>query len=135
MRWPEQRFEPECSFDVDGDDTRTAVYFDSSMYNFYRTLTALRSEHLALQAGTQQTLLIDDVAGLYAFQRSSGADKIYVVVNAGDNSSECTLSYVGLPDGLRVEDPVSHMHFFAQNDRISFVMPPRTVTVLVPAAY
>ena len=135
MRWPEMAFEPECSFEVDGDDTRTSVYFDSSMYDYYRTLLKLRTEHLALQAGSQQTLMIDDVAGLYAFERSSGADKVYVFINAGDNSSECTLSYVDLPDGVRLEDPINHVYFYVQDDHISFVMPPRGATILVPVGF
>jgi len=132
MPWPEFPMEAESTFEVNGDDRAWPVTFDSSMYRYYRTVHALRKDLLPLRTGTMQTLLLDDVASLYAFVRASGSEKVYVAVNAGDRPQVCTLSYLGLPDGVRLEDPLLGVSFFVRRDAVSITLPGRTATLLVP---
>ncbi|MDT8322845.1 MAG: alpha-amylase family glycosyl hydrolase [Bacteroidota bacterium] len=135
MLWPEMDFLDERSFAVTGDPARYPVRFDSSMYAFYRQLIALRENSVALRSGTMQTLQLDDVSGLYVFMRAAGAEKIFVAVNAGDNSRHCVLPYLGLPEGVRLVDPVNGVSFYSRRDQVSFVLPPRTVSLLIPDLY
>jgi hypothetical protein len=79
-----------------------------------------------------QTLLLDDVAGLYAFVRAAGAEKVYVAVNAGDKPQHCMLSYLGLQEGVRLTDPFHQISFYTRKDKVSFVLPPRSATLLIP---
>jgi glycosidase len=132
MPWPELTMEAENSFEVNGDDRSWPVVFDSAMYSYYRAIHGLRKELLPLRTGTMQTLLLDDVASLYAFVRASGSEKVYVAVNAGDRPQVCTLSYLGLPDGVRLEDPLLGVSFFVRRDAVSITLPGRTATLLVP---
>jgi len=133
MLWSDLTYEPECSFDVTGDPERYTVAVDSSLLWYYRQLISLRTQYTALSSGSMQTLLIDDAAGLYAFLRAAGAEKIFVAVNTGDNSRLCVLSHLGLPEGIRLTDPIHGISFYARRDQVSFVLPPRSATVLIPA--
>ncbi|MCB2205004.1 hypothetical protein KQI65_09670 [bacterium] len=132
MLWDDMVFKDERSFEVTGDPLRYPVAFDTAMYNYYRRLINLRENSVALRSGTMQTLQLDDVSGLYVFMRAAGAEKVFIAINAGDNSRECTLTYLGLPEGVRLYDPINGVSFYANRDRVRFVLPPRTVTLLIP---
>ncbi len=132
MLWPELEYEGESVFEVTGDDAVHPVVFDSALHSYYKELIALRGKYTALRSGTMQTLLLDDVAGLYAFVRAAGAEKVYVAVNAGDKPQQCVLSYLGLPEGIRLHDPFHDISFYTRRDAVSFVLPPRSATLLVP---
>jgi len=132
MVWPEMRFAPERSFAVTGDDTAYPVRFDSSLFGYYRRLIEFRRQYTALSTGSMQTLLIDDVAGLYVFMRAAGAEKVYVAVNASDRPQVCVLRYLDLPEGIRLRDPIHGVAFYTRRDQVSFVLPPRAATLLIP---
>ncbi len=132
MVWPEFAFDKESTFEINGDPEKYPVLFDSSMYAYYRSLISLREKFLSLKTGTMQSLLIDDVASLYAFTRASGADKVFVAVNAGDEAQTCTLSYLGLPEGIALVDPLQQATFYVYKDGVSVTLPPKTATLLVP---
>ena len=132
MLWQDMAFSDERSFAVTGDPARYAVAFDTAMHAYYRKLIDLRQHSVALRTGTMQTLQLDDVSGLYVFMRAAGAEKIFVAVNAGDNSRQCVLTHLGLPEGVRLTDPVNGVAFYTRRDQVSFVLPPRTVTLLIP---
>lgn len=134
MLWPELHYTPENSFDVNGDLTAWPRQFDSSLHSYYKDLIRLRTEHTALRSGAMQTLLLDDFSSLYAFVRSAGIEKVFVVVNASDNAQPCVLPYLGLPEGSRLDDPFHWLSFYTRRDAVSFVIPPRTATILIPAS-
>jgi len=51
---------------------------------FYRRAIALRNAHPALRTGDFQTLLTDDKHHVWAFERFDDAERLIVVLNAGD---------------------------------------------------
>ncbi|MBR9976933.1 MAG: alpha-amylase [Bacteroidetes bacterium] len=132
MLWPDRNYAHEVSFEVNGDLTPYPNRFDSSLYNYYRKLIQLRKEWTALRSGETQTLLIDDYASLYGFMRTAGAEKVFVIVNAGEEAQPCVLPYLGLPDGVRLYDPFHDLSFYTRRDAVSFVIPGRTATILLP---
>jgi cyclomaltodextrinase / maltogenic alpha-amylase / neopullulanase len=133
MVWPDSTYKDEVTFEVDGDATPQPVAFDTSLFNMYRTLIRLRREHPALVTGAMSTLVLDDVAGLYAFSRTAGADRIIIVVNGGSEPMPCALAHLDLPDGIRLDDPFNGVSFYNTGGKVSFVIPGHTVSVLVPA--
>jgi len=132
MLWPGIKHEPEVTYEVNGDPTAYPVVFDSSLFEYYRTLIQLRKRHFSLKTGDVQTLLLDDVHSLYAFMRSSGSEKIFIVVNAGEETQVCTLTWLGLPDGVMLVDPIHDVSFHVHRDSVTLVLPPRKATILVP---
>lgn len=133
MLWPEMNFADEVAYEVNGDATAYPVRFDSSLHAYYRDLIRLRQEWTALRGGATQTLLLDDFSSLFAFVRTAGAEKIFVVVNASDNAQPCVLPYLGLPEGSRVDDRFHGVSFYTRRDAVSFVIPARTASILIPA--
>ncbi len=133
MLWFDSTYSSECTFSVNGDDTRYPRLFDSTVYSFYRKLIALREKHISLQYGAMNTIIIDDVKRMYAFRRESGADKVWILVNAGDTAQECNIPLRELPNGTRLVDVFADVDFYVLKNRLACVLPPRTVSVLVPA--
>jgi cyclomaltodextrinase / maltogenic alpha-amylase / neopullulanase len=131
MLWPENKYDAENSFLINGDTTNYPVAFDSSIYSFYQILLKLRMDHIALRAGSMTTMILDDVSSIIAYQRESGADHIYVVINASDKPQECKLNLPDVVEGTRIEDPINHLYFYAKRDGISFVLPPSTGSILI----
>ncbi|MDX9758958.1 MAG: alpha-amylase family glycosyl hydrolase [Bacteroidota bacterium] len=134
MLWPDLAFDDENTFDLNGDPTAYPRQFDSSLFAYVRALIQLRERHTSLRVGAMQTMLLDDYSSLYAFMRSAGAEKVFVVVNASDNAQPCVLPYLGLPEGSRLSDPFLGISFYTRRDAVSFVIPPRTATILIPAS-
>lgn len=132
MRWPGMDFAPENTFEVNGERLAFVPHFDSTLFNYYQALIRLRNTHAALRSGAMQTLLLDDHASLYAFVRSAGIEKVFVVVNASDTAQPCVLPYLGLPEGSRLDDPFLGVSFYTRRDAVSFVIPARTATLLIP---
>lgn len=52
--------------------------------DFYRETIALRNAHPALRVGAFRTLLVDDEADVWAFQRRTADERLVVVLNAAD---------------------------------------------------
>lgn len=81
MVWDDLRYAPEAARP---DGTRRekgdAVAFDRELFEYYRRLIRLRREHPALQTGDFTTLQAGD-SGVYAFSRSTGEERIVVVLN------------------------------------------------------
>ncbi|MBE0642529.1 MAG: alpha-amylase [Bacteroidetes bacterium] len=133
MLWPEMNYAHEIAFEVNGDPTGYPNRFDSSLFTYYKELIHLRNTWTALRSGATQTLLLDDFSSLFAFVRSAGMEKVFVVVNASDNAQPCVLPYLGLPEGSRLDDPFLGTSFYTRRDAVSFVIPARTATILFPA--
>jgi glycosidase len=133
MLWQDLSFDHEIAFEVNGDPVGYPVRFDTSLFSYYKELIRLRNKWTALRSGATQTLLLDDVSSLFAYVRTAGAEKVFVVVNASDNAQPCVLPYLGLPEGSRLDDPFLGVSFFTRRDAVSFVIPARTATILFSA--
>lgn len=132
MVWPEFSYESEHSSSVNGDETKYVVHFDSTVFQYYRQLIALRKELIALRVGEMKTLLLDDSMGLFGFLRQSGAQKVVVVFNTSRWTRECTISIPDIPDGCRIEEPIQKTYFYHSKNRITFQIPPKTGVILLP---
>lgn len=87
MLWPEFSYDSEVAHPCDYRDDCTytrpvdTVAFDSTMFQFYQDLIALRQKHPALRRGTYATVFTDDKKGLFAFRRQSEDETILAVFN------------------------------------------------------
>jgi cyclomaltodextrinase / maltogenic alpha-amylase / neopullulanase len=132
MRWPGMQFLPETNTGPGVERSHSEVAFDSSVHAFYRSLIALREEHLALREGELQTTMLDDVRQLYGYMRHAGADRVQIVINASDAPQEAVIRFAGLPAGARVRAVLQQQSFFTGNGVLNLMLPPRTGVVLVP---
>jgi glycosidase len=82
MVWPDLSYAPEARR-PDGSllETPDAVAFDQTLFDLYRGLINLRNNTPALRRGDFRTVLVDDAAEVYAFQRMAGDQRVLVVIN------------------------------------------------------
>ena len=104
MVWPDLRYDHERSHPVAGrrrnDDT---VGFDRDIFTWYQKLITIHTTHPALQLGTYRTLLADDAANVFSFERTSGTERIVTVLNAGTTTQRVRLPISGLFTDLLTE--------------------------------
>jgi len=84
--WSNSQF----SKDDDGVSVEEQTGDPDSLLNFYRKLTALRQAHPALREGTQE-VLTSMPKSVFAFVRSSGAEKVLVAINYSSEEQVITL--------------------------------------------
>ncbi|MBL8057075.1 MAG: alpha-glucosidase C-terminal domain-containing protein, partial [Anaerolineales bacterium] len=96
MVWPDLTYAPE-SAGPDGAryPAPDPVAFDQDLFAYHRRLIALRHSLPALQLGDYQTLLTDDAAGVLAFQRTLGGERVAVVINTRPAAQAVSLPLAG----------------------------------------
>jgi len=96
MVWPGMSFDPEVTHPLAGH-TRPAdpVFFDHSLYDWYRKLIHLRNDHPVFQHGDYRTLVADDARDLFIFERWLGDDQAIVVLHRGERKAEVTIPVQG----------------------------------------
>jgi cyclomaltodextrinase / maltogenic alpha-amylase / neopullulanase len=96
MVWPELQYEPEAAAPEGGLLERPGpVAFDHALHGLYKRLIAIRRGSPALQVGDFNTLLVDDLHGLYAFERSYNDERVVVALNNQPQTRAVTLPLHG----------------------------------------
>ena len=104
MVWPDMEYDSEAT-QPDGSARADVqpVAFDHDLHAWHRQLIAIRNSSPALQLGDFNTLLADDAAGVYAFERSYEGERIVVAMNNSSEPREVTVkldgSWLNLLDG------------------------------------
>jgi glycosidase len=133
------------------------IKFDNRLFEHYRRLIAIRAAEPALQTGWFQTVKLDNATGLFAFQRTLGKQRVYVIIsrNPEAQSIQIPIADVG-PDEKLVNllDPAAatvktgsgsdarptiHINdsapgLFATGGELSVTAAPYDAMILVPQA-
>ncbi len=64
---------------------------DPELFVYFQRVIALRNAHPALRTGYFHTLLTDDAADIWAFERGDPTERLIVVLNASDKTREIAL--------------------------------------------
>jgi cyclomaltodextrinase / maltogenic alpha-amylase / neopullulanase len=108
---------------VDPGDRRTFPWDDQDtvLEAWYRLWIGVRAAHPVLATGAEKTLLTDDAAGLFAFQRSDASGMAVVVLNGGapDKAQTATLRLVGVPNGAVFEDAATHVRLTVSDGKLT----------------
>lgn len=73
-------YSPNCDYKANND----IVKFDEDLYNFYKEMTALRKLYPILRRGDYKTYFIDDLKGIFSFERNLERQKIIAVFNSSN---------------------------------------------------
>jgi cyclomaltodextrinase len=110
---------------------------EQALFEFTRTLIALRKGSVALRRGDWTTVLVDDARGLYGFVRHTPDDAALVLVNVSDQPQRATVSaWNGVPQwahAVSTHTPTQTTYTAVQG-RITVDLPPLSGTVLVPSS-
>ena len=90
--WDDLAYDDETTHPFGQPRRRDAVAPDTALFRVYKTLIALRQEHLRLFVdGTLTYRLADDVRRLLAYERALDTQRALVVFNASDRPQTLTL--------------------------------------------
>lgn len=99
MVWPDRSYEAEDSHPHGHDRPADSVRFRHALFDTYRSLISLRTEHDALRRGASTVLAADDDRRMLAYARSHpDAPTLVTVLNRSD---EAHSARIPLPDSLR----------------------------------
>ena len=130
MIWPDLKYDDEASDPIPGrtrpDDV---VKFDSSLFQYYQKVIAIRKQNDALREGTFRTISTFDNKNVYAFERESGDNSVLVVLNNSNTGETVTLP---LNTRATYVDVLNGGQEFETNDGTLLVsLQPRSGRVLV----
>lgn len=91
MVWPELKYEPQAGDPRGRPRTADPVAFDQELFDYYRQLMALRSEHKALRRGAFEVRATLDEARTFAFARDLDGEHLVVVLNRSEQVQRVTL--------------------------------------------
>lgn len=96
MLWSDIQFDSEVT-NPDGSKRRAdTVEVNHSLMNYYSQLIHLRTSHPALTVGSYKTLLADDNANVFAYQRQHEGQTIWVVLNNAAKETVVSLPASGV---------------------------------------
>jgi len=116
---PNQSLRPEAEADQ--------VAQNAELHAFYKKLIAIRLSHPALRTGSYQTLLADNSADVFAYERREGADTVWVVLNNSDTARTVRLPDRGYGRFIALMDGTSYA---AENNMLQLTVPAKHGSVL-----
>lgn len=88
MFWEDIDYDPE-RYLPDGKKRKPdPVKGDAAMFEYYKKMIGIRKAYPALQTGSFQTILTDDMKDLFVFSRSLGKEVLLVVINNAPHRQE-----------------------------------------------
>jgi cyclomaltodextrinase / maltogenic alpha-amylase / neopullulanase len=88
MNYKNEKFLPDQSLKPIEDE----VQFNPEIFEFYKKIIAIRNENSALQKGSFNTMMIDDINDIYAFTREDDFQQILVILNKSDQTNTIFLN-------------------------------------------
>lgn len=135
MVWPDLDFEPEKVHPLGHDRPTDENNFDEQMFRWYKKLAHIRNNHLALQTGEFQELIVDNAHNVLAYSRFLN-DRMFVitVVNRSQNSQRISipLESFEVREGKHLKNLITGSGVKVRNDRIELVLPPLSGAILSP---
>lgn len=92
MVWPELTYEDEASHPFGKPRPRDPVRYDRELAGWYARLGRLRAELPALRRGSYRTLVADDGARTFVFERELDGTRLLAAFNASDEPRELSLA-------------------------------------------
>lgn len=97
-----------------------------ALYDYYANLTAARNAHPALRTGDYRTLLVDNDAKLYVYDRKiDGVDGALIFINRSNTAADVSITFNNyLPNNATFEDVLSENAYTAVEASLSHVQVP-----------
>jgi len=88
MVWPEYTYEPEIANVSQTPRPTDPVYFDSTLFNFYKSIINIRNNETALRSGSFRFVYSDNPSDQVIYLRELNDDQILVFINNAANETE-----------------------------------------------
>lgn len=84
MLWPEMTFDDEAAHPYGESRRPDRNAFDSSLFDYYRSMISIRNSRKAISLGECRTLLTDDANDVYAISRKFKQERVIAIFNNAD---------------------------------------------------
>ena len=131
MVWQELNYENEMSHPFNKPRPSDEVSFNKELYDWYKKLIHIRNENEVLALGDLHFFLIDDANNILGFERTTGDDKIFIILNNQDKPIKDLLNlYNFLPDEDSFYELVTGKEFQSSNGVLELTFKPYQVMIL-----
>ncbi len=130
MVWPELKYETE-KFHPSGKHRKPdPVYFDLSVFEWYKKLISIRKSNKALSTGSLNFNYVDAKHNILGFERKLNQNYVFVLLNnsAATQTVNIPVSKLNVKDLLI--DQISGSKFFSKNDEFKIILFPYQILIL-----
>ena len=96
MVWSEFKYESETHHPFGKKRPNDSVEFDSSLFNWYKKIIAIRKGNKALSLGDIKFKIIDNDKKILAYERNFENETLWVVINNNHNANRIALKVLGI---------------------------------------
>ena len=107
MVWPELNYDPEKTHPFNKPRKPDTVYFDQNVFQWYKKLISIRNENPALSTGDIHFLVKDDKRDILVYSRTSGTQRILVIINNRGSEQSFMLDKYLLKNKTGMQDQIS----------------------------
>ena len=130
MIWPDIVYEKERALprqNLRPESEADTVAQNPELHAFYRKLIGIRNAHPALSIGSYRTLLADNGDEVFAYERQSGGETLWVILNNSASERSVRLPRSGFDE---FEDLLNGRTYAGQRSEVEFTVPAKQAAVL-----
>ncbi len=135
MLWEEFDYDPEVKHPLGQERPADENSFDEDLFNWYKQLGNIRNQHLPLQTGFFQELLVDNKKNILAFARFLNTQMFcIVVINRSEQirKVDLPLNNFQVKQGKHFQNLLKGSRVQIKNSQIEISLPPISGTILSP---
>lgn len=132
MVWPDMEYENESSHPLGRTRQSDPVFFDQSLYDYYKKLIRLRKDHDILSEGDWNFVITDNEKDVVAIRRNLNNDHCFLVFNNSDKNQEVRLSPESNLTAATYKDVLSGEVFRVSEGTLDIPITQKGGSVLIP---
>jgi glycosidase len=131
MVWPGFYYEPETTHPFGQSRPEDKVIFDQNLFDWYKKLFHIRNDNSILSLGDINFFLIDNDSEILGFERIMGQDKMFIILNNKNKSSDFKLEFnESHPEEYIFTDLIEGRDLRCINGRIDLSLKPYQILIL-----
>ncbi len=107
MVWPELSYETERTHPFGKLRKPDSVYFDQSIFQWYKKLISIRKDYHSLSVGDIKFLVKDDERGILVYSRTYNLQRNLILINNNATNQPFKLDKKLLTDKIKIQDQIS----------------------------
>ncbi len=131
MVWADMKYDTETADPLGRTRKPDSVFFDTKLFNWYKSLIAIRKENKILSKGDLNFFLIDNEKKIIGYSRTLNAKTIYIILNnSSEEKSLITVLGTQNNDKKLLTDLIDGNKFSSSNNTYKIDMQPYQIMIL-----
>ena len=131
MVWPEYDYEYETTHPFGKERPTDKVEFDQELFNWYKSLIAVRKNNKVLSLGDIEFFVIDNEKEVFGYKRILDEEECWIIIN--NNPISYSLDYMNpeqFPMDKSVKDLISNKDYKFDNRKVKAELKPYQILIL-----